>query len=78
MRRRVMLFALVAIYLASTGVGCRLDIFRRGALFRQPTTVVVPQPDPCAPAVVDPCNPGVMVPSSGTPVYPGTTVLPSG
>jgi hypothetical protein len=56
---------LVGLTLASAS-GCRLDLFRRGALFRQPSTVVAPQMDPCAPAAVDPAQPAMVIPAPTT------------
>ncbi|MCS7239475.1 MAG: hypothetical protein NZ899_14585 [Thermoguttaceae bacterium] len=74
MKRFAALVLLAGAVLLATMTGCRLDIFRRGALFRQPATVIAPQPDPCAPAAtVDPCNPSVVVPSPTPSVAPSTT-----
>ncbi len=75
MQWRMTLIALLGVSLLVAASGCRLDIFRRGALFRQPATVVAPQPDPCAPGVIDPSSPTVAIPGSQGTVYPGTTTF---
>lgn len=74
MKKTAVLIVITSGIVLATSTGCRLDIFRRGALFRQPATVVAPQPDPCAPsAAVDPCNPAVVAPSPAPALPPGTT-----
>jgi hypothetical protein len=76
-KKFVVFLVLAGIAMVSTG-GCRLDLFRRGALFRQPSAVVAPQVDPCAPTGIDPTHPAIVTPSGSPSVLPGpVSVYPS-
>ncbi len=78
MIRKIGLLLLISGIGVLAATGCRLDLFRRGALFRQPSTVVAPQVDPCAPTGIDPTHPAVIAPSSTPTVMPGpVSVYPS-
>ncbi len=76
---KLRILAVIVVGLVFTaGPGCRLDLFRRGALWRQPE-VVAPACDPCAPAIVDPCDPcspGVAAPAPL--VLPGPAAMTPG
>jgi len=78
MIRKIGLLVLISGLAMVAATGCRLDLFRRGALFRQPATVVAPQVDPCAPTGVDPTHPAIITPSGNPTVLPGpVSVYPS-
>jgi len=78
MIRKIGLLVLISGLAMVAATGCRLDLFRRGALFRQPATVVAPQVDPCAPTGVYPTHPAIITPSGNPTVLPGpVSVYPS-